>query len=179
MNALPFFKICAKASIPNHDCKGRITWDHSLMFAGNQVIEPWATVPVCEYGHGVDSYQDSGDRKHDVHVWIALCRATPAELSSISKAIDYHREKTRLIAKYGLYDEKAAIDAYNGKAAKSPVQQDVAIWFPVSREMKHLIDLCIRSEKVHIGTNSSPFEIINRAINEYHQKVEAEVKTLA
>lgn len=178
MNEIPFFKVCAKAHLAGHECKGRITWDHPIIFAGQQVIDAWATVPVCEYGHGVDSFQDGGDRIHEVHLWIALSMATDADLRKISKATDYIRERDRLQKKYGFYNPALAIDAYNAILARSKIDSiknsngptDVAMWYPVSKDLKQVIDDCIAMESKFTGNRPAPFKVIEDSIREYHNR---------
>ncbi|MEO5366664.1 MAG: hypothetical protein H7831_09980 [Magnetococcus sp. WYHC-3] len=46
----PFMKTCIYKSpgAPNHNCRGRITWEHSFLYSGRQISEWWAIVPCCE-----------------------------------------------------------------------------------------------------------------------------------
>ena len=96
----PFYKKCARG---NHECSGRITMEHALIYAGRQVDEVWAIVPICEFHHAVGPFQDGGDLQKEVNVWIALNRATDSELMLYSKAVNYVRERERLTEKYGEY----------------------------------------------------------------------------
>ena len=96
-----FYKQCARKKEGN--CRGRITWEHAIIYAGKQLNEKWAILPICAYHHEVDSYQDCGDLNKEVHVWIALNRATEDELRNISKAINYLALRDRLNKLYGLY----------------------------------------------------------------------------
>lgn len=32
-------------------CSGRITWEHAIIYAGKQVQEEWAIIPLCWYHH--------------------------------------------------------------------------------------------------------------------------------
>lgn len=59
-------------------------------------MEAWATVFICAFHHAVDEYQDGGDLDKQKHICIALNQATDDELASISKGIDYNRERERL-----------------------------------------------------------------------------------
>lgn len=34
-------------SAPNHDCDGRIEWEHAWNYAGKQINEPWAICACC------------------------------------------------------------------------------------------------------------------------------------
>ena len=95
----PFYKLCSRRA--DGGCSGRITWEHSIIFASKQLNEKWAIIPLCEYHHSVNSFQDGGDLNKEKNVWIALNRATDIELRSISKAINYLQLRERLNAKYG------------------------------------------------------------------------------
>lgn len=103
MAASPEYKVCSKSSVPGHDCGGRITWEHAIIYAGKQLNEQWAILPLCAKGHAVDRFQDGGDFSKEVNVWIALNRASDAELAAISKAIPYLEYRDRLNQKYGKY----------------------------------------------------------------------------
>ena len=35
----------------NADCKGRVEWEHAWTYAGKQIQEAWAIIPVCTYHH--------------------------------------------------------------------------------------------------------------------------------
>lgn len=87
--------------IDEDNCKGRLTKDHTIIYAGKQVQEDWAIVDVCEYHHGVNKYQDTGDLNREKHTWVALNKATDDELIKISKAVDYLALRERLNKKYG------------------------------------------------------------------------------
>lgn len=72
-------------------CQGRITIEHAIIYAGRQLNELWAYVPLCAYHHAVDEFQDSGDLNKEKNVWLALKRATDEELDKVSKSTDYKR----------------------------------------------------------------------------------------
>lgn len=84
------------------NCQGRLTKDHTIIFAGKQLQEDWAIVDVCEFHHGVNKFQDSGDLNREKHTYISLCRATDDDLRRISKAVDYLALKKRLALKYDI-----------------------------------------------------------------------------
>jgi hypothetical protein len=102
-----FHKHCARKGIMGHECAGRITWDHAVIFAGSQVQEEWAIVPLCAKGHSVDQWQDSGDHDKAVSLWIALNRASAADLEKYSRA-NFQTKLAYLNGKYGTY--RAFID---------------------------------------------------------------------
>lgn len=90
--------ICARR---NDDCSGRITWEHTLIYAGKQIDEVWAIIKLCEYHHDVGFEQGNGNLNKEINVWLALNRATDDELLKYSKAINYIRERERLNKIYG------------------------------------------------------------------------------
>tara|TARA_R110000868_G_scaffold160448_8_gene390088 strand:+ start:339 stop:674 length:336 start_codon:yes stop_codon:yes gene_type:complete len=78
MAADPYYKVCARAS--EGTCRGKITWEHALIYAGRQIQEKWAIIPLCEWHHAVNKFQDSGDLNKRLNELIALLRATPEDL---------------------------------------------------------------------------------------------------
>lgn len=96
-----FYEKCARHG---PECEGRITWEHTLIYAGKQIDEAWAIIPLCEYHHAVNRYQDCGDLQKEVNVWIALNRATDEELEKYSKAVDYKLKRKKLNEIYGVYN---------------------------------------------------------------------------
>lgn len=73
-----YYQKCARQ---NGACMGRITWEHTYIYAGKQINEKWAIIPLCEYHHAVNSYQDSGDLNKKANRCIALSRATEEDLA--------------------------------------------------------------------------------------------------
>lgn len=103
MEADPYYKICARwRNCKDHVCSANprtgqlIEWEHALIFAGKQINERWAIVPICWWAHS------GGGLKKQINVWLALNRATDEELQKYSKLIDYVRERGRLNAIYGV-----------------------------------------------------------------------------
>lgn len=92
-------KVCARRDEGN--CQGRLTKEHVIIYAGKQLQEDWAILDICEYHHAVNTYQDSGDLNKEKHEWLALNRATPAQLQVISKLINYEEKRKYLNKKYG------------------------------------------------------------------------------
>lgn len=107
-----FYKKCARSGIFGHECAGRITFDHCIIYGGKQLQKKWAILPVCQKAHDVGPFQDRGELNREIHTWIALNRATLFELEEISKAIDYADMKDWLNLKYGPYTVKEAVIAY-------------------------------------------------------------------
>jgi len=92
--------ICA---LLDENCAGRITREHTLIFAGKQIDEVWAIIKICAYHHEVDEFQDGGGLNKEKNVWVALNRATDEELLKYSKAVNYIEMRNRLNKKYGKY----------------------------------------------------------------------------
>jgi hypothetical protein len=94
-----YYRSCARSDEGN--CRGRVTIEHSIIYAGRQIDDLWSLLPICEYHHGVNKFQDGGDMNKEKHVWLALNRATDDELRKYSKAVDYIALRERLNKKYG------------------------------------------------------------------------------
>ena len=92
-------QVCARKG--DGECKGRITWEHTLTYAGKQIDEVWAIIFLCEYHHAVNGYQDMGALNKTKNVWIALNRATDEELKKYSKAINLIQKREILNKIYG------------------------------------------------------------------------------
>lgn len=98
INTDPYYTKCARCN--EGTCKGRITMEHTLIYAGKQIDEVWAIIPLCEYHHAVNQYQDGGDLKKELNICIALNRATDEELLKYSKATNYIALRKQLNEKY-------------------------------------------------------------------------------
>lgn len=95
----PYYKVCARK--PDGGCAGRITFEHAIIYAGRQLQEKWAIIPLCTFHHAVNEHQDGGNLVKDKNVWIALNRATDSELEAISKVVPYKFMRQRLNKEYG------------------------------------------------------------------------------
>lgn len=100
----PFYKKCSRSKDGN--CSGRITIEHALIFGGKQIDLPFALIPLCEFHHSVNKYQDGGDLNKEKNEWIALSRASEQEITQISKAVDYKHKLKYLNEKYGTYNSR-------------------------------------------------------------------------
>lgn len=98
-----FYKSCSRAGLHGHTCAGKITWEHAMIYAGSQIQELWAIIPLCAKGHSVNEWQDGGDLNKRVNEWIALNRASSEELLAISRATDYFKRRNFLNKIYGVY----------------------------------------------------------------------------
>jgi hypothetical protein len=82
----PWYSSCARAS---GECRGRITWEHALMYAGKQVQERFAIIPLCEWHHLGDGLVKR------INVEIAMARATPDDKKKYPLLPWNKREKRR------------------------------------------------------------------------------------
>ena len=64
----PYYSRCARFGA---DCSGRITWEHAILYAGRQIQEKFAIIPLCVFHH-----LGRGLVKK-INVDIAMKRATP------------------------------------------------------------------------------------------------------
>lgn len=48
LEADPYYMVCARK---NKDCRGRITWEHAFIYAGKQINERFAIIPLCFRHH--------------------------------------------------------------------------------------------------------------------------------
>jgi hypothetical protein len=90
----PYYRMCARMG--DGKCAGRITWEHVIIYAGRQVQEFWAIIPLCEYHHGVGTYQNTGGLDKQINIFIALSRATEEDLKKYPKE-DWEQMKKRAI----------------------------------------------------------------------------------
>lgn len=99
----PRYSKCALTGLLNHVCGGRVTWEHALIYAGKQIQEKWAIVPLCEKAHAVNSFQDAGTMNKEVNVWLALNQGTEDDFERFPRAFpSYSEQKIRLNRKYGV-----------------------------------------------------------------------------
>lgn len=98
----PEYRICMRrALLGDHNCQADpltgklIEWEHVFIFASNQVQKKWCIIPICWLVHR------GGQLNKEINEWIALNRATDAEIAEVSKAVDYKHKKKYLNQKYG------------------------------------------------------------------------------
>jgi len=73
----PTMKSCAYKTYPERGsahCSGRITWEHAFIYAGRQINEEWAIIPLCWFHH-----LGAGLNKR-FNEYLALRRATEEDL---------------------------------------------------------------------------------------------------
>lgn len=74
MEKNPFMSKCAYPGCFTHP-----EWEHAFIYAGKQINDEWAIVPVCAFHHrgrGLDKWFNQ---------WIAINRASFSDLSKYSK----------------------------------------------------------------------------------------------
>lgn len=86
----PYYKICARVDF---DCSGRITWEHAHYYAGKQIQERWAIIPLCVYHH-----LGPGLNK-ELNQAIALARASDEDLAKYPRG-NWQQMKSYLFKKY-------------------------------------------------------------------------------
>lgn len=101
MDAMPYYHQCARAAALNdHVCeadpvRGRlIEWEHAMYYKGERINEPWAIVPICYLVHR------GGKLNKEINQWLALNRATDAELKAFPRA-NFLFQRDYLNKKYG------------------------------------------------------------------------------
>lgn len=99
----PFYSVCALKGHHGHECGGKITWEHAMIYGGKKMQTKWSVIPLCERAHAVNSFQDAGTMIKELNQWVALNRATDDELRAISKAVDYIHMRKYLNGKYGVW----------------------------------------------------------------------------
>lgn len=95
-----FYEKCCRRD--EGDCAGGISLEHALIYAGRQIDEVFAILPVCEYHHAVGVYQDGGKLDKKKHEWIAISRMTDEDMLKYPKR-NWTQELSALNAIYGEY----------------------------------------------------------------------------
>lgn len=102
----PFYARCVRHK--EDTCKGRITWEHAFIYAGKQIDEDWAILPLCEYHHDVGEYQDRGDLDKALGQYVSLARAvstgTFEEIQRVYPRTNWEQLFKYLKSKYGNYN---------------------------------------------------------------------------
>ena len=79
----PYYKVCARK---NYECSGRITWEHAWIYAGKQINEYWAIIPLCWYHHLGEGLDKKENRR------ISLRRASHDDLLKYARK-DWEQER--------------------------------------------------------------------------------------
>jgi len=82
------------------DCSGRLTKEHSLIYAGRQIQELWAILDICEYHHSIGKYHGVGNLDKKKHEWLAISKMTPEDMAKYPKR-NWKRELELLNKIYG------------------------------------------------------------------------------
>lgn len=97
----PFYDKCSRRG---RECSGRITFEHALYYAGSQIQEEWAIIPLCWYHHLGEGLVK------DFNEWVALNRLFSNEewlkeaKKKYSKAILNWKQRVLFLnKKYGRY----------------------------------------------------------------------------
>lgn len=85
-----------------------IEWHHALIFAGRQVQERFAIIPIKRSIH----HSARNTVVKEFIDWIMLNRMSEAELTFYSKAVDLFRKRDNLNALYGIWRSRTAPDPY-------------------------------------------------------------------
>ncbi len=96
----PYYHSCARqAAFHDHVCQpdpvtGKlIEWEHAFIYAGQQVNEKWAIIPLCWFVH-----RGTGLNKK-INQFLALQRATPEDLAKYPRA-NWAQQKLFLAKQY-------------------------------------------------------------------------------
>jgi len=68
MAADPYYKCCVRWR--EGTCSGRITWEHCWLYAGKQIQEKWAIIPLCWFHHLGDGLIK------EINHWFSINRMT-------------------------------------------------------------------------------------------------------
>ena len=93
----PWYTRCCITGIPS--VKAKIEWHHAFIFAGRQVNEKWAIVPLTAEVHKKVSNPIIKEKLR----WIILNRAGHEALIKYSRSMNLVKEVMRLNAKYGVW----------------------------------------------------------------------------
>lgn len=93
MAADPFMKRCCITG----STWGKIDWHHNLIYAGRQVNEDWAILPLLRSVHDRISDPEIKDKCD----WVMLNRATDEQLEPYCKVVNLIRRRTILNSIYG------------------------------------------------------------------------------
>lgn len=91
----PFMKRCIyeRSDAPNHDCSGRITWEHAFIYGGRQIQEKWSIVPCCE------AHNSGVSMDKEFNQFVAINRATDKDFKKYPK-FNWEQNQKYLNKKY-------------------------------------------------------------------------------
>jgi hypothetical protein len=93
-------KCFRQMALHDHECRGRITWEHSLQYGGHQLDEVFSIIGLCAYSHGVDQFQNENIYDRRVSEWIAVNRMTLDDEAKYPKR-DWKQLRKHLNTVYG------------------------------------------------------------------------------
>lgn len=96
----PYYQKCSRSL--EKSCHGRITFEHVWIYAGKQIQEVWAIIPLCEYHHDVCTFQDGGDLKKELNQYISLMRVSDEDLEKYPR-VNWKQKKEFLKERYKNY----------------------------------------------------------------------------
>ena len=101
----PWYKRCAASIMGN--CSGRITFEHAFVYAGKQINEPWAIIPLCWQHHLGNGLNKNFNR------YVAIMRAKPEDFAMYPK-FAWLTEKQKLLSQFEKYpiDSIRKLDSY-------------------------------------------------------------------
>lgn len=85
----------------DHQCMGRITREHALIYAGRQIDEAWAIALLCELAHSVGPYMDTGILDKRINEWIVVNRMGKREMRRYPR-VDWEQKKRYLNGLFGV-----------------------------------------------------------------------------
>ena len=94
----PYYDKCARQK--DGGCEGRITFEHSLYYAGRQIQEKFAIIPLCARHHGVNEWMDRGLLDKEKNEQIAVNRMTKKDEHKYPN-VDWKQKRAYLNGKYG------------------------------------------------------------------------------
>ena len=83
-----------KELLHDHECIGRMTFEHAWIYSGKQINEKWAIIILCEWAH-----LRKGLNK-EINQWISLRHATADDLKKYPR-VDWEQRRKYLNQKYG------------------------------------------------------------------------------
>lgn len=93
----PFYARCCVTGRQRGEVK--IEWHHNLIFAGRQVQEQFAILPVAQEIHSIAGHKAMKERLD----WIMWNRATERQIDKYSKAQDKRAYRDYLNNKFGVW----------------------------------------------------------------------------
>ena len=79
-----------------HECQGGIDWEHVWIYAGKQIQEAWAILPVCAHMHR-GNFGTAFEKSW--HEFVSLSRASPSDLAKYPR-INWSQKKKDLQSRY-------------------------------------------------------------------------------